>query len=77
MKTKSLTSYMTNEYEFTESNKRKDGTYEEEAICVDCKRTYTQYRGRGHYYTACSNCRDKAAEERRKNAPWWAGFAQH
>jgi len=65
------------EYQYTETNKRPNGTYEQEAICVDCKRTYTQYRGVGHYYTACFNCRDKKAEEKRKTAPWWAGFASH
>lgn len=65
------------EYEYTENNKRKDGSYEVEAVCVDCKRTYTQYRGRGHYYTACFSCREKGEETRRDNLPWWAGFAQH
>lgn len=65
------------EYEYSENNKRKDGTYEVEAVCVDCKRTYTQYRGRGHYYTSCFSCREKREETRRDNLPWWAGFAQH
>ena len=65
------------EHKFTENNKRKDGTYEVEAVCVDCKRTYTQYRGRGHYYTSCFNCREKREEKRRDNLPWWVGFAQH
>ena len=65
------------EHKFTENNKRKDGTYEVEAVCVDCKRTYTQYRIVGYYYTVCSFCLEKKREERRKNLPWWAGFAQH
>lgn len=65
------------EYEYSENNKRKDGTYEVEAVCVDCKRTYTQYRGRGHYYISCFSCREKREEKRRDNLPWWSGFAQH
>lgn len=66
----------------TEDNIKKralqiNGVYTIEAKCVRCKCTYTQYRGTGHYYTACFSCREIESEERRKTAPWWAGFASH
>ncbi len=45
-------------------------------VCENCKQEFVQSR-KFHYYTWCAACRRIENEEKRKNAPWWAGFSQN